>query len=54
MKRTISRLRRWLDRRQEAKSLQALTEFEILLLNSSYKYRAARPYIYGVIGRREN
>ena len=54
MKRMVSRFRRWKDRRREAKSLYTMSERDWMLLNGSTKYRLSRPYIYGVIGRRED
>lgn len=53
MKRLISRIRRALDRRREVRGAPVMTEWEWMLLTNGRRYRAARPYIYGIIGRRD-
>lgn len=51
--RLIARFRRWLDGSQET-VYRRITPFEARLMDGGFRYRAARPYIYGVVGRRDD
>lgn len=48
----IARFKRWL-RDRKTPVARPMTDWEILLLEGGRAYRAKRPYVYGVIGRRE-
>lgn len=48
----IARFKRWL-RDRRTPSPWILTERELQLLQGGFLYRSRRPWIYGVVGRRE-
>jgi hypothetical protein len=49
----ISRFKRWL-RDRRTPPARVLTPWEMLLLDGGRRYRDARPWICGVVGRRDH